>query len=233
MLGPSRTATLFHGLMTKVLAYPTFRAQGGDWGSIVTSRLAYDHPDAVTAIHLNMAPLRPAEDPSTEAEIKWAMKVGGQMRALGAYFQLQSTKPQSLIWAMAGNPVGQAAWITERFHDWCDLSSRSFEEVFSLDDLLTNIMIYVMSDAFATSVRYYRAFAEEDFALPPGRKVETPTAVANFPGEALYAAPPRSYSQKAYNISRWTDMPRGGHFAAMEEPLMFVEEVRAWGRETD
>jgi microsomal epoxide hydrolase len=134
---------------------------------------------------------------------------------------------------MAGNPVGQAAWILERFHDWADLRTRSFEEVFSLDDLITNLMLYVMTDAFPTSVRYYRAAAVERFALPAGMRVETPTAVANFPGEDLYAAPPRAYADKAYRIVRWTDMPRGGHFAAMEEPELFVEEIRAFGRATN
>ncbi len=233
LLGPGRTAALFHRLVTEVLGYGTYRAQGGDWGSLVVSRLGFERPEGLKAIHLNMVPLRPAAPPSTPEEAAWAALGAARFRALGAYFQLQTSKPLSLIYAMAGNPVGQAAWILERFHDWADLRTRSFEEVFSLDDLITNLMLYVMTDAFPTSVRYYRAAAVERFALPAGMRVETPTAVANFPGEDLYAAPPRAYADKAYRIVRWTDMPRGGHFAAMEEPELFVEEIRAFGRATN
>ena len=93
-------------------------------------------------------------------------------------------------------------------------------------------MIYVMTDSFTTGVWYYRALLEEGGVnLQPCERCETPTAFANFPGEALYSAPPRSWCDRAYNITRWTDMPTGGHFAAMEEPDLFVEDVRAWGRE--
>ncbi len=232
LLGPGRTAALFHRLMTETLGYGVYLAQGGDWGSLITSRLAFDHPEAVRAIHLNMTPLRPAGGPATREEVAHGERGAAQMRALGAYFLLQASKPMSLAYAMAGNPVGQAAWILERFHDWADLRTRPFEEVFSLDDLLLNVMIYVMTDAFATSVRYYHAAAAERFALPEGRRVETPTAIADFPGEALYATPPRSLVERAYNVTRWTTMPRGGHFAAMEEPQLFIDDLRAFGRET-
>jgi microsomal epoxide hydrolase len=233
-LGQRRTAALFNRLMTEHLGYSRYRAQGGDWGGLVTGWLGLDHPAHVRAIHLNMLGLRPSSPPQTEAETSWAQRGAAQMQALGGYFQLQASKPQSLAWAMADNPVGQAAWIVERFHDWSDLRTRAFEAVHPMDRLLTNIMLYVMTGAFTTSVWYYRALFEEGGALlPPGVRVETPTAFANFPGEALYQAPPRSYAERAYNIVRWTDMPRGGHFAAMEEPELFIEDVRAFGRETD
>ena len=156
------------------------------------------------------------------------------MDMLGAYFRLQVSKPQSVAWMGAGNPVGQAAWIVERFHDWCGPARRSpSTEVFTLDQLITNVMIYVMTGSFTTGAWYYRGLLEEGgVPLAEGERCETPTAFANFPGEALYKAPPRSYAERAYNIVRWTDMPRGGHFAAMEEPDLFVEDVRAWARET-
>jgi microsomal epoxide hydrolase len=100
-----------------------------------------------------------------------------------------------------------------------------------MDRLLTNIMIYVMTGSFTTSVWYYRALFEEGgAALAPGQRVETPTAFANFPGEALYKSPPRSFAERSYNVTRWTDMPRGGHFAAMEAPDLYVEDVRAWAQ---
>jgi pimeloyl-ACP methyl ester carboxylesterase len=230
--GQRATARLFNSLMVDVLGYQTYLAQGGDWGGLVTSWLGFDHGAHAKAIHLNMIGLRPAGSPQSPEEIAWITRTGAAMDMLGAYFRLQASRPQSLAWMAAGNPVGQAAWILERFHDWSDLRAKPFEAVYSADQLLTNIMIYVMTDSFTTGVWYYRALLEEGGVnLQPGQRCETPTAFANFPGEALYSAPPRSWCDRAYNITRWTDMPTGGHFAAMEEPDLFVDDVRAWGKE--
>jgi pimeloyl-ACP methyl ester carboxylesterase len=229
--GQRATARLFNELMRQ-LGYQRYLAQGGDWGALVTSWLGLDQPAHVRAIHLNMMGLRPSGGPQSQDEIAWMTRTGAAMDQLGAYFRLQASKPQSLAWLGAGNPVGQAAWIVERFYDWCDRRETSFERVFTRDQLLTNIMIYVMTGSFTTGAWYYRAFLEEGgIVLQEGQRCEVPTAFANFPGEALYSAPPRSWAERAYNIARWTDMPRGGHFAAMEQPDLFVEDVRAWARE--
>ena len=231
-IGQRSTARLFNALMTEVLGYPTYLAQGGDWGAMVTSWLGRDHGAHARAIHLNMMGFRPPEGPQGEAELAWAQRQAGAQELMGAYFRLQVSKPQSIAWMGAGNPVGQAAWIAERFHDWSDLSAKTLEEVYPHDRMLTNIMIYVMTDSFTTGAWYYRGLVEEGgLAFKPGERLETPTAFANFPGEPLYTAPPRSFAERAHNIVRWTDMPRGGHFAAMEEPDLYVGEVRAWGRE--
>jgi microsomal epoxide hydrolase len=230
--GQRATARLFNTLMTEVLGYDTYLAQGGDWGSLVTSWLGFDQPRHARAIHLNMLGFRPAGGPQSPEETAWMTRGGMAMDMLGAYFRLQVSKPQSAAWLGAGNPVGQAAWICERFYDWSDRREKPFEEVFTADQLLTNIMIYVMTGSFTTGAWYYRALIEEGaLPLPDGQRCETPTAFANFPGEALYSAPPRPYAERAYNIVRWTEQPRGGHFAAMEEPDLFVEDVRAWARE--
>jgi microsomal epoxide hydrolase len=230
--GQRATARLFDALMTDVLGYPSYLAQGGDWGAMVTSCLGLDHGAHARAIHLNMIGLRPAGGPKDDEESAWLARTGMAMDMLGAYFRLQASKPQSLAWLGAGNPVGQAAWIVERFYDWSDRREKPFEAVFTLDQLITNAMLYVMTGAFTTGAWYYRALVEEGgVALAEGQRCETPTAFANFPGEALYRAPPKSWAGRAYNITRWTDMPRGGHFAAMEEPDLFVEDVRAWARE--
>jgi microsomal epoxide hydrolase len=231
-IGQRTTARLFNALMTEVLGYPTYLAQGGDWGAMVTSWLGREHGKTARAIHLNMLGFRPSDGPKSEAEVAWAQRSAGAMEIMGAYFRLQTSKPQSIAWMAAGNPVGQAAWILERFHDWSDLSTKTLDEAYGKDRLLTNVMIYVMTDSFATGAWYYRGLIEEGrLAFEPGERVETPTAFANFPGEPLYAPPPRSFAERVYNITRWTDMPRGGHFAAMEEPDLYVDEVRAWGRE--
>lgn len=231
-VGQRTTARLFNSLMTDTLGYRRYLAQGGDWGAMVTSWLGRAHGKSARAIHLNMLGFRPSSGATTEAEKEWARCMGHASAAVGAYFRLQMSKPQSIAWMGAGNPVGQAAWIAERFHDWSDLSARSMDEVHPMDKLLTNIMIYAMTGSFTTAAWYYRGFFEEaDFIVKPGERCETPTAFANFPGESLYKAPPRSYAERAYNVVRWTDMPRGGHFAAMEEPDLFVDDVRAWARE--
>jgi microsomal epoxide hydrolase len=232
-IGQRTTARLFNTLMTEVLGYSSYLAQGGDWGALITSWLGYDHGAHAKAIHLNMLGLRPAGPPQSQDEIDWMTRTAAAGDMMGAYLRLQVSKPQSIAWMGAGNPVGQAAWILERFHDWSDLREKPFVGgVYSRDQLLTNIMIYVMTGSFTTGAWYYRGLIEEGGpVLPEGTRCETPTAFANFPGEALYSAPPRSYAGRAYNISRWSDLPRGGHFAAMEEPGLYVDEVRAWAKE--
>jgi len=228
-IGQRATARLFNSLMTKTLGYGAYLAQGGDWGGLVTSWLGFDHGSNVKAIHLNMMSFRPHGGPESEAEVAWLTRTGAAMQQLGAYFLLQASKPQSLAWMAAGNPVGQAAWILERFYDWSDLRTKPLIGAYTKDQLLTNIMIYVMTGSFTTGAWYYRGLMEEGgVQFTEGQRCETPTAFANFPGEALYSAPPRSWAERAYNITRWTDMATGGHFAAMEEPDLFVTDLRQW-----
>lgn len=233
-IGQRTTGRLFNTLMTQTLGYDRYLAQGGDWGGVITSWLGLDHAAHVRGIHLNMIGFRPPGAPTTPEEIAWATREGAMMDVFGAYLRLQVSKPQSLAWLGAGNPVGQAAWILERFHDWSDRQTAAFEATFTRDQLLTNIMIYVMTDSFTTAAWYYRGFIEEGGnALAEGQRCEVPTAFADFPNEPIYTAPPRSWAERAYTIARWTRMPRGGHFAAMEQPVLFAEELAAWGREID
>lgn len=239
-IGQRATAALWDSLMRDVLGYDTYLAQGGDWGAMVTSHLGLGHgrqdgKGGARAIHLNMIGFRPTPaTPRTEAEKDWLAQTQAAMQLGGAYFMQQATKPQTLAFALHDSPMGQLAWIGEKFHGWSDLSEKTLFEAYSKDQLLTNVMIYLVNDAFTTSVWYYNAFFQEGGpALPEGVRCETPTAFANFPGEAVYKPPPRSWVERAYNLVRWTEIPRGGHFAAMEEPDLFVEDVRAWAREQD
>ena len=235
-LGQRRTAALFDGLMRNVLGYEAYLAQGGDWGGLVTSWLGFDHAAGAgggcKAIHLNMIGLRPSPaTPTSEAEKAWMAHTRAKMQAEGAYFMQQATKPQTLAMALMDSPMGTAAWILEKFHGWSDLKDGDLWSVYTKDQLLTNVMIYLVNDAIATSVWYYAAlFAEGGVALPEGQRVEVPTGFANYPGEEIYTPPPRSWCERAYNITWWADMPKGGHFAAMEVPDLFVEDVRAWAR---
>lgn len=236
-VGQRATAKLWNTLMQDVLGYDTYLAQGGDWGGMVTSWLGFDHgtldgKGGCKAIHLNMIGLRPTPaTPQSDAEIAWLQASQAAMQAEGAYFMQQATKPQTLAMALMDSPMGTAAWILEKFHTWSDLKGGSLFDLYSRDQLLTNLMIYLTNDAIATSVWYYAAFfAEGGNALPDGARCETPTSFANFPGEPVYSPPPRSWCERAYNITRWTDQPHGGHFAAMEAPDLFVTDLREWGR---
>lgn len=236
-LGQRATAALWDRLMRDVLGYEAYLAQGGDWGAMVTSWIGLNHGShdkkgGCHAIHLNMIGFRPTPAvPETDEETKWLAATQTAMQREGAYFFQQSTKPQTLAMALMDSPVGTAAWILEKFHGWSDLSRGDLLSVYTRDQLLTNVMIYLVNDAIATSVWYYSAFWQEGGGgLPTGQRCGTPTGFANFPGETIYSPPPRSWCDRVYNITHWSEMARGGHFAAMEEPQLFVEDVRAWAR---
>lgn len=229
-IGQRATAKLWNTLMTEVLGYPRYLAQGGDWGAVVTSWLGHDHGAHVEAIHLNMLAFRHNEPPRDDAEGQWVQKAMAAAQTLGPYSALQRMRPQSLAWAAADNPLGQAAWILERFHDWSDRRTRAFEEVFALDRLLTNIMLYVMNDSFASALWYYAALVPEGMCvLPGGTRCETPTAYTDYT-DPVVPAPPRARAERAYRIERWVQAPSGGHFAAMENPAFFVDDLRDWAR---
>jgi pimeloyl-ACP methyl ester carboxylesterase len=233
LLGQRATAKLFRTLMIDALGYPRFLAQGGDWGGLVTSWLGFDHADVVAGIHLNMIGLRPTPaTPQTDDEKAWLTRTQMAMQAEGAYFMQQATKPQTLAMALMDSPVGAAAWILEKFHGWSDLKGGDLWSVYTRDQLITNIMIYLVTDSMATGVRYYRALFEENggVGLPEGKRVEVATGFANFPGETLYAPPPRSWAERAYNVVHWSMMEGGGHFAAMERPVDFAADVQGFAR---
>jgi pimeloyl-ACP methyl ester carboxylesterase len=221
------TARLFHQLML-AFGYSSYHAQGGDWGSAVSAWLGLQYPEAVKGIHLNYLLVQPDAVPDTEEEKAWKVAFDAKQAALGAYAMLHNTRPHSLSYAMVDNPVAQAAWIVERFHDWGDLSERSFEDVFDKTRLLTNVMIYVLNDAFNSSTWFYAGAIEEAArTMPAGRRVEVPTAFTCYPDPRI-AAPPRSWVERGYHLTRWASQPRGGHFAAMEVPELFIKDITAW-----
>ena len=239
-LGQRATAELWNTLMREVLGYDTYLAQGGDWGGMVTSWLGFDHgtvdkKGGCKAIHLNMIGFRPTPaPPQTDAETAWIQRTQAAMQLGGSYFMQQATKPQTLAMSLMDSPMGAAAWILEKFHGWSDLKNDDLFSVYTRDQLLTNVMIYLVNDAIATSVWYYAAFMGEGGpSLPEGARCETPTGFANFPGEKIYTPPPRSWCDRAYNITHWTEQTHGGHFAAMEAPDLFVADVRNWAQAFD
>ncbi|MER5915468.1 epoxide hydrolase family protein [Streptomyces sp. NPDC001982] len=237
---PGRVADAWAELMRR-LGYERFGAQGGDWGSAISRELGRAHPDRVIGVHLNLLPgAQAATEPTSEelAELgpeerertlaSWRRWAEWSREGTG-YAVLQSTRPHTLAYALTDSPVGQLAWIVEKFREWTD-SEELPEEAVDRDRLLTNVMLYWLTGTAGSSARIYyeRAHATGRTARPtePSR---APTAVAVFPAEIQ--VPLRHKAERTENIVRWTEFDRGGHFAAMEEPDLFVGDVRAFFRQ--
>jgi pimeloyl-ACP methyl ester carboxylesterase len=230
-IGPRKMAGMFDTLMTDVLRYDSYLAQGGDWGGAISSWLGFDHAPACRAIHINIMTMRHPQGPQGAAEQAWAEQFERDQVMLDGYRTQQATRPQTLSYGMMDSPVGVAAWLLEKFHDWSDIDGDDIESAHSRDSLLTNIMVYLVTGTFNTASWIYYGRREEGGRIlsPDGKRVEVPTAVALFPAEML-AWPPRSYVDRVYNIARWSEMPSGGHFAALEQPDLLVEDIRAFAR---
>lgn len=229
--GPRKMADLFNKLMTDKLGYDSYLAQGGDWGGAISSWLGYDHAAACRAIHINIMTMRHRDGPQGAEEEAWADRFKSEQIMENGYRTQQATKPQTLSYAMMDSPVGVAAWIVEKFNSWSDTQGDNIESVHSKDELLTNIMVYLVTGTFCTASWIYYGRREEGGRLlsPEGRRVEVPTAAALFPAELL-SWPPRSYVERVYNITRWSEFDRGGHFAALEQPKLLIEDIRAFAR---
>ena len=226
-IGPRKIASIFNKLMTEKLGYKKYVAQGGDWGSAISTWLGFDHSKNCKGIHINMLPARHIDGPQTEEEKSWDRQFSKDYVSQSGYFAIQSTKPQTLSYAMMDSPVGVAAWIIEKFYHWSDLEDRSLELVYQKDDLLTNIMIYILTKSFNTSSWIYYGRAKEGGRIlsQDGRRVEVPTGCAVYPKEFL-TWPPKSYVERLFNIVHWTEMNRGGHFAALEQPSSLINDIQ-------
>ena len=238
-IGPRAIAGLWHTLVHDKLNYRRpYGVQGGDWGAVVSSWAAFDHPvrpedgdwqSGVLGLHLNMIGLRPGIDLGTarlgDDEKAWLARVEAERDDKTAYQRIQATRPQTLGMALADSPVGLAAWIVEKFRDWSDCDG-DVERRFSKDDLLTTVSLYWFTQTFHTSARIYadtrRVRPRPVHDRMP--EVEAPTAIAVFPQDVIQY--PRAVAERHANLQRWTVMPRGGHFAPMEEPELLVEDIR-------
>jgi pimeloyl-ACP methyl ester carboxylesterase len=221
-------AELFQKLMTEVLGYQRYCAQGGDWGSAITSRLGEVHGDSLYGIHLNLlfvgGRVRRQGEFNNEEKVFLADLDHFRHEETG-YQQIQGTKPQTLAYGLNDSPAGLAAWIVEKFRTWSDCTG-DIERRFSKDQLLTNVMIYWVSESINSATRLYYESRHHPWRPDQTKRIETPTAAAIFPGEIL--KPPREWAEEAFNIQRWTVMPRGGHFAAMEEPKLLADDIRTF-----
>jgi len=223
---PRRIAGAFVQLMAR-LGYTRYGAQGGDWGGIIVPHVADLDREHVAAIHLNtVAALPPKDDPMAGVLPEELAQVAAFQKFMteeAGYQAIQGTKPQTLGAALDDSPAGLAAWIVEKFRTWSDCDG-DVERRFTKDELLTNVMIYWVTQTATSSARLYLEGARAgNFGVLEGR-VEVPTGCALFPKELL--VPPRVWADRAFNVARWTVMPRGGHFAALEEPQLLVDDIR-------
>ena len=230
-IGPRKMANIFNSLMTEVLGYKKYLAQGGDFGATIATWLGYDFPKTCVAIHINILIVRHPDGPQTKEEKEWEERFKKNQKIEDGYRTQQSTKPQTLSYAMMDSPVGVAAWIIEKMHGWSDIKDNNIESVYSKDTLLSNIMVYLVTKTFNTASWIYYGRREEGGRLLPkeGLPIKVPTAVALFPKEYLEWAP-KSYVERIYNIQRWTEMPKGGHFAALEQPDLLVKDIREFAK---
>lgn len=228
--GLARIAQTFHTLMTQVLGHERFGAQGGDWGSFITACLGADHPESMVGIHLNLMPLRRdaiSTDAPSEAERAYFKELEAFRNNEMGYQWIQGTKPQTLAYALTDSPAGLAAWIFEKFHAWTDCKADP-REALSLDTMLANISLYWFSGAIGSS---FWPYWDRMHAPWPMRSttIDVPTGYAEFPAEILH--PPRSFAQKVYtDLRRWSTLPRGGHFAALEQPEALAHEITEFFR---
>ena len=227
--GPARMSRVLATLMAR-LGYTRYGVQGGDWGSSISRLVAINDASHVAGLHMNfcLAAPPPGQDPNAGAspvELERARARQSFLENERGYFLEQATKPQTLGYGLNDSPAGLAAWIVEKFRTWCDCGG-DVEKKFTKDELLTNVMLYWATGSITSSARIY--FENQRDAGPANARVEVPTACAVFPKEI--SLPPRRWVEAHYNLTRWTEMPRGGHFAALEEPGLLVDDIRAFFR---
>lgn len=215
------------------LGYRRFGAQGGDWGSWISASLALQRPDLITGLHLNWLSTRfrpglsPSDPPVSAEEQAYLDRVACWAEAGGAYIAIQATKPQTLGYGLSDSPIGLAAWLLEKFQSWSDCKVVP-EEAIAMDDLITDIMIYWVTNTAHSAARFYSGSRERPFHLTPSEKIHPPCGVVTLPREL--PMPPRSWAERAFNIVHWTQLPRGGHFAALEQPALLADDIRTFFR---
>lgn len=231
-MGPVMAAELWRTLMVDVLGYERFGIQGGDFGAIAGLQMADRFPQHVAAMHLNAFPVEMgAPNPDNPDEMAYVEEVSRSAATEYGYMNMHAFKTNTVSFALSGNPLGTAAWILEKFYAWSD-NDGDILDAFTMEQLCANVAFYVYTDAIGSSVRFYEGFNRElTWQFHPGHRIEVPTGIAVFPGEIIGARPPRSWAERQYDIRRWTEMPRGGHFAAMEQPGLLLEDVQAFFRD--
>lgn len=232
-IGPRAIAALWRDLMVEVLGYRRFFAQAGDWGSIVSSWLGVDHAEHAAALHLNMVPLRPPilkdRQPLSTAEKEWIARAKKVHAAEGGYQAIQATKPTTLGYGLSDSPAGLAGWFVEKFQGF-PRGPVEHGPPFHMDHLIANVALYWLTDTATTSTWIYGAAARNgELALQPDEFVKPPTGFLLPPWD-LVPPPPQGWLERGYNVAHRRDLERGGHFVAMEQPEIFVDDVQQFFR---
>jgi microsomal epoxide hydrolase len=219
-------ADLYAELMTDVLGYKRFGVQGGDWGGFVASVMGLRFPERVAGIHLNLLAVRRdgkmVGSPTSEEKI-FLDQLALFLKEETGYQWIQGTRPRTLAFGLSDSPAGLAAWIVEKFRQWTDCGGNP-ENAVSRDEMLANISLYWFTGCIGSSFWPYYVRMHGPWPIPEGSTVDVPTGYAEFPKEIL--RPPRSLAARTYSdIRRWSVMPKGGHFAALEQPAALAHEV--------
>jgi pimeloyl-ACP methyl ester carboxylesterase len=223
-----RIGDLFAQLITDVLGYERFAVRATDLGTGAAQQLGLFHSNSIIGLHLSGANPRASVSPPqnlSEAEKKFVADIQNFWTREGAYAMTHATKPQTLAYGLNDSPAGLAAWIVEKFRAWSDCNG-DVEKRFTKDELLTNLTIYWATQTINSSCRLY--YETMHIWQNPGRRIELPTAMAMFPKD--FIPQPREWTERQYNVQRWTPMPRGGHFPEWEEPEMLAEDIRSFFR---
>jgi pimeloyl-ACP methyl ester carboxylesterase len=225
-------------LMVDVLGYRRYVAAGGDWGGHTAEWMGFDHAKNVEGVHTTIISLRPAGATrgsggtggvNTDAVIKFMQTEKQEFATKFAYALQQRSEPQSLAFGMLDSPVGAAAWIIGKFYAWSDRRSRSFSQIFTRDQLLTEVMLYQLTGTFAAATWIYAGTAQIKDFLPEGARIAVPVAVASFP-DPIAPIPPREFVERSHNVVQWSDYASGGHFPFYEMSAEYLEDVRKFNR---
>lgn len=214
--------------LMRELGYESFGAQGGDFGASISTALALRHSKHLLGVHLNYIPgsyspyLRPGESLTPE-EVKYEKDADHWYDREGAYSHQQRTKPLTLSYGLNDSPVGLCAWLIEKYHGWADCRE-NIENVFTKDELLANATLYWVTETIHSSIRLYNENSKVPMRFTKDDFVKTPVGISHFPLEEPF--PPRRYIERGFNITHWTSMPAGGHFAAMEQPELLAKDIR-------
>ena len=219
-------ADLWAKLITE-LGYKKVLAQGGDFGAGISTALALRHPDRMFGLHLNYIhssyfPFLSQTESLTEEEIKFQKNADYWYITEGAYAHQHRTKPLTLSYSLNDSPIGLCAWIVEKFYGWSDCNG-NIESVFTKDELLANISLYWFTETIHSSIRLYNETIKKPIHFLENDFINIPVGIAKFHKEEPF--PPRKFIERGYNIQHWTDIPEGGHFAAMEQPILLANDI--------
>ncbi|MFX1706837.1 epoxide hydrolase [Chitinophaga sp. CC14] len=226
-INASLMASLWVKLMAR-LGYDKFIAQGGDFGAIISTHIAMQYPEKLTGLHMNYIPFNykpfmPPGEKLTKEETAAQQQTVQFFQAEGAYAQVQTTKPLTLSYGLHDSPVGLCAWILQIFRSFSDPCA-ALEELFTRDELLSNVTLFWITQTIHSSMRLYNEIRKEPLEVGEKDFIKVPVGIAHYPYPLSF--PARKYVERGYNVCYWKDMPTGGHFAAMEQPELFAEDIR-------